>query len=120
LKGHKNFLGGQAVDFFRHDPAKEALPDLPIYSNDFLKAERACLKMPQDYLVAVKADKDPQLAAGLRPKLKEVLENYQSAPECVAVVGKIGQGKSRLIDALLGIDRIAISVGTTFFKRLIN
>ncbi|KAI4645982.1 hypothetical protein J4E93_005561 [Alternaria ventricosa] len=62
----------------------------------------------QEYL----KDKDPQLAASLRPKLNEVMDEYQSEPERVAVVGKTGQGKSKLIDAILGIDGIARSGAT--------
>jgi ABC-type lipoprotein export system ATPase subunit len=64
-------------------------------------------------VVAAKAGKNPHLAVALRNKTQDVLADYQSKPEFVAVVGKIGQGKSRLIDTLLGIDQIAKSVSTT-------
>ncbi|KAH8636295.1 hypothetical protein IG631_08130 [Alternaria alternata] len=94
---------------YRHDPAREAPAELPIYHSEFLKAASACLKMQPDFLAAAKADKNPHLATALRNKTQDVLKDYQSKPESVAVVGKIGQGKSRLVDALLGIDQIAKS-----------
>jgi ribosome biogenesis GTPase A len=98
---------------------KEAHPDLPIYHSEFSKAGSACVKIPLDFLAAAEADQDPQLAAELWKKVRTVPENYQSKPESVAVVGKTGQGKSRLIDALLGIDQIARSVSTTSSKHYI-
>jgi len=113
IAGHQEYLKRNATDFIRHDPATETLPDLIAYHDHFLKAERACLAIPQDLMLSVKPDNDPQLAASLRPKLNEVMDEYQSEPERVAVVGKTGQGKSKLIDAILGIDGIARSVSTT-------
>lgn len=113
IAGYQEYLKGNTKDFVRHDPATETLPDLLAYDDEFMKAERACLEIPQDFILAVKPDKDPQLAASLRPKLNEVMDEYQSEPERVAVVGKTGQGKSKLIDAILGIDGIARSVSTT-------
>ncbi|KAI4618256.1 uncharacterized protein J4E87_007924 [Alternaria ethzedia] len=109
IAGYQEYLKGNTKDFVRHDPATETLPDLLAYDDEFMKAERACLEIPQDFILAVKPDKDPQLAASLRPKLNEVMDEYQSEPERVAVVGKTGQGKSKLIDAILGIDGIARS-----------
>ncbi|CAN9098032.1 unnamed protein product [Alternaria alternata] len=99
-------------DSYCHDPAGEAPAELPIYHSEFLKAASACLKVQPDFLVAAKADKNPHLAAALRSKTQDVLKDYQSKPEPAAVVGKIGQGKSRLVDALLGTDQIAKSGGS--------
>ncbi|KAL1801538.1 hypothetical protein ACET3X_001880 [Alternaria dauci] len=96
LAQYEEYINGQIDDFIRHDPATEELPNLPIYHSEFLKAEHACLKIPQDYLMKLKADEDPQLVAALKPRLAAVLENYQSVPESVAVVGKIGQAHSKV------------------------
>jgi hypothetical protein len=48
--------------------------------------------MLPDFLVAAKADKNPQLTTVLKPEIIRMLETFKSMPESVAVVGRIGQG----------------------------
>ncbi|CAN9136661.1 unnamed protein product [Alternaria sp. RS040] len=111
LGEYDEFVENDNEDTYHHDPTKEMPPNLPIYHSEFSKAESACLKIPLDFLAAAEADQDPQLAAQLEKRVGTVIGNYQSKPESVAVVGKTGQGKSRLIDAIMGIDQIAKSGG---------
>lgn len=58
----------------------------------------------------INAMEDPQRAARLRPKLIEVLEDYQSSTKHMAGVGRTGQGKSRLVEATLGVPEITKKV----------
>jgi predicted GTPase len=113
---HEEYIRNHCGDVYRHDPAKEAPPDLPLYHSEFSKAESACLRIPNHWLDAIDAIKDPQLTAVLEPEITRMLKTYKSKPESVAVVGRIRQGKSRLIEALLGIDQIAKSVSKSSSK----
>lgn len=92
VAGYEEFIKNDSKDSYRHDPAGDAPPELPIYHSEFLRAASACLKMLPDFLVAAKADKNPQLTTVLKPEIIRMLETFKSMPESVAVVGRIGQG----------------------------
>jgi len=93
-----------------HDIAKETPPAISIYHYDFIIAGSELVTIVTKFFERTNSDEDPQRVATLRPKLEEVLEDYQSSTEHVAVVGRTGQGKSSVVEAILGVPGITKKV----------
>ncbi|KAA8623553.1 Dynamin-N domain containing protein [Pyrenophora tritici-repentis] len=90
-------------EHYHHDPREESSPGAEAYKPEFKITEEGCLQILRKLITIVKQDEHSELAVGLQSRTQEALHNYRGISENVAVVGKTGQGKSSLIEALLGV-----------------
>ncbi len=96
-----------------HDPDSEPLPDLPMYHPAIKEVEDLCHELVSEIAYFIESsDYKDQDTEYLLQEAKE-LEHppHEKHILRIALVGEAGQGKSSLLNSVLGYENLAIHVG---------
>lgn len=102
-----------------HDPDSEPLPDLPMYHPSVKEVETLCSQLVSkfQYFIGNSTYRDDETDYLLEES--KVLEHppHETHVLRIALIGDAGQGKSSLLNSMLGQENLAIhvSLGSLFF-----
>lgn len=99
-----------------HDPDSEPLPDLPIYHPSVKVVETLCSELVSEFQFFIDSSEYRDDETDYLLEESKVLEHppHESHVLRIALIGDAGQGKSSLLNSMLGQENLAIHVGLRF------
>lgn len=102
----------------QHDPDSEPLPDLPMYHPSVKEVENLCNFLISEFEYVIESDnyKDDETKYSLNEAKGLEHPPHETHVLRIALIGDAGQGKSSLLNSVLGYENLAIHVSTLFLN----